>query len=59
MVWSQLTKLNGVNLTATRLALDARPCSLIGALMPGDILSIWQQAKRAELPMSRLTAEPR
>ena len=45
--------------TATRLALDARPCSLIGALMPGDILSIWQQAKRAELPMSRLTAEPR
>ena len=48
-----------MNLTATRLALDARTCSLIGALMPGDILSIWQQAKRAALLMSRLAAEPR
>ena len=48
-----------MNRTATRLAMDARTCSLIGALMLTDFPSIAKQAKRAALLMSWLAAEPR
>ena len=44
---------------AIRLAMGVRTCSLIGALVLVDSPSIWKQAKRAALPMSRLAAEPR